>query len=235
MFELWYEETLTPADDILDTIVKAPADPGVTVDRRTLTAIIRADRPRWQRLPDTPNAPIKSPDVAYFLLVRLGFQFAVTDEGERAGTKIGTARCAATLHPEHPQQPAPRVYDLAPRDLYDGTTRQVELKLAPKISAGFVELSAETGHAITIGTVEPAVVGYPGAHEREPYWNLTPKSGSLVGVRHLWLAIEVLHGCTGIWLTTATAASISTPWHRAIPLRSSRTAHDQHPTLLMRG
>jgi hypothetical protein len=235
VFDLWYEDALAPADDLADNFVKDYADRKATADRRALTAIIRADRPRWQRLPDTQDGPVKSPDVAYFLLVRLGFQFAVTDEGARAGTKIRTARCAAQLRAAQPEEPAPRVYDLAPRDLYDGNPRQVQLKVAPKISAGFVELSAETGHTITIGTVEPVVVGYPGAEEREPYWNLTPKGGNLIGVRHMWLTIEVLHGSTGIWLTTATGASVSTPWHTVVPLRSSRVEQSQYPAILISG
>jgi hypothetical protein len=233
--ETWFTEELGPSDADFDRMVKSPDDANEPVPPpRGATAVLRADRPRWERVAEEDHKFIRSPNVDHFLLVRLGFQFSLTREADAAGSRIISARCSAFLWPARPEEPTPTVYDLLPRDLYNGKPGEVTLKLSPSLNLGPVSGSiGEIGTSVRVGTVEPVVVGFPGRDEREPYWDLRPQRERLVGVRHFWLVVEVPVGCDGAWIATRVQAELQTRRLRVLPVGPKHLEWEDRPHILM--
>lgn len=72
----------------------------------------------------------------------------------------------------------------------------MSIKLGPSLTVGDYGGSlGEISTDLKMGQVTPAVTGYTGEHESEPYWDLRPITKSLLGVQHLWLALELPEKC----------------------------------------
>ncbi len=201
MDDVWFTEELIPAEATVEQAVKSVMDvtkasgKGVNQQiKRTARGIVRVDRPRWSKL--DPASFLSSGQKARFYLVRLGFQFDVPQEAREEGARFVYARCSAYLWSAVDGQPQPTVYAVIPSDLYEGPEHKVSVKVGPQIKLTQVEASlGEVSTDFTVGVVEPAIVGWPGDDERAPYWELRPLSKTLLGLRHLWLVIEVPEKC----------------------------------------
>ncbi|MFC4314341.1 hypothetical protein ACFPN2_35075 [Steroidobacter flavus] len=221
----WFEEELVAgtAGDRL---------PPKAIDERgeaaKVTAIVRVDRPRW-RLLEAPADALPLNGTARFILVRLGFQFDVPPQERGRGALFVFARCQANLLPLKEGHPVPVIYDLYPKDLYDGEPRQAKIALSPNIKIGTVEASLGTAEAdIGLGMVAPVVVGWPGEDERAPYWDITPNDKKLLGTRHFWAVLEVPRECEGVRISAMAEAELQTRFG-PIPLSPRTRASHQRP------
>jgi hypothetical protein len=241
MDEAWFEDELVPAEETVRQTVKSsrqgPALGGSQADeqiRQSARGVVRVDRPRWGQL-SAEDRPLQSGAPARFFVVRLGFQFEVLEDARNQGARFISARCSAFLWPRTVGQAQPTVYDVFPRDLYEGKPQTFKVKLGPKVSVGeSVEASlGEVSTDFTIGTVEPSVVGWPGEDERAPYWDLHPKSKSLLGVRHLWLVIEAPPGCDGVRLAAQAEGVVQTHLFGMIPVGPQTTEWGKRPAFVL--
>ena len=215
MKTLWFEEDLFAHEDAISRAanavkgMKLPADEASQSLRDCARGIIRVDRPRWEHL-SAEQVPFLTCGLAVrYYIARLGFQFDLTESGRRKGARFAFARCSACLFAARLEQPQPSVYEVIPQNLLDGEKRGVSLKLSPKIS--FADAEASLGAMemdLRSGTIEPVVVGFPGHEERFPYWELRPRTGSLIGVRHFWMIIEVPNECEAVKLAVKGEADI---------------------------
>lgn len=218
MTEIWFEEELVAADAAVEqtvqTITEVSKSNAADTDRRVRNAargILRVEKPRWEKLDAATYKPLTSGEASQFYLVRLGFEFDIPPEVRDEGARFIYARCYAYLWPGDDGQPQPTVYDLIPRDLYEGEPRKVSLKLGPQIKLDTAEVSlAEVSTDFMVGVVEPVIVGWFGKDERAPYWELRPQSKTLLGIRHLWLIIEAPAGCNSVQLATMAEGDIQT-------------------------
>jgi hypothetical protein len=170
-------------------------------------AQVRVHKPRWLRIQDT-SAFATSGSAANYFQVRLGFEFDLAEEARRAGACFVLARCEAFLWGIGA---SPRVYDLFPRDLYEGESRVVSVELGPELKVG--EVSGSLGKISTdlrIGQIEPVIVGWFGAGEREPRWELRPREKTLIGIRNVWLWIEVPRECQRARLAVRVSGDVQT-------------------------
>jgi hypothetical protein len=211
-FDLWYEEELTPSTTAVDESVKGKdltKEQAEAQARASVLGIVRVDQPRWTAINPVEYKLLTSGADARYFFVRLGFQFDLTGAG-RSKAQFSFARCEAYLWPVSGTL-HPRVYEVIPRDFYEGEARQIQVELGPEIKVG--DASASLGKVSTgfaVGMLEPVVVGFPGEDERAPYWELRPKSKSLLGNRHLWMVLEVPNGCPGVRLMTRAMGDIQT-------------------------
>ncbi|MBK9007473.1 MAG: hypothetical protein IPM31_10825 [Anaerolineae bacterium] len=202
MDDYWYEEELVPIEPEFNEVTKS------TEKERQATpkarGVVRIDKPRWKKLDDESSYEwLTSGSKSEFYLVRLGFQFDVLEKAREQGVKFIFARCSAFLRSESIEQLQPTVYEMVPRDLHEGESHVVKLEIAPQIKLGNTSFAfGEASTDLSLGSIEPVTVGWPGKDEREPYWELRPKNKTLIGVRHLWLVIEAPIGCGGIRLAT---------------------------------
>jgi hypothetical protein len=233
MEELWFEEELQPTAATAQEAVKGMKGVEPEQVQAEVRGIVRADTPRWRRLnPDDERLTRGSPGTLY--KVRLGFQFVLPEAGRDAHTQFVFARCAAYLWPVGGGEPQPVVYDLYPRDLYEGEPRRVTVKLKPdlKVAAAGGSLG-EVSSEVDLGQVEPVVVGWPGEEERAPYWELRPRSKKLLGWRHLWVWIEVPEGCSGVRLAALVDADLQTRFG-PIAVGPRERVWDRRPSVVIR-
>jgi len=208
MTDIWFEEELVPAEATIEHTVKSIAENKQAsveeVDkqiRSSARSILRVDKPRWGELKDDSAKLLSSGKPVGFYLVRLGFQFDVPQQIRDQGAHFVYARCSAILWAASAGQPQPTVYEVIPHDLYEGQPRQVKVEIGPGIKLSGVGVSlGKASTDFAVGFVEPVVVGWTGKDEREPYWDLRPKSKALLGVHHLWLVVEVPTGCNAVRL-----------------------------------
>lgn len=233
MSEVWFEEELLVTKTNAETAVKRVK--GVTPEQAQAEArgVVRADRPRWRQLEVSPKQLVSGvPAVLY--QVRLSFQFDVPQVARRSGVHFVNARCAAYLWPSARGEPQPTVYDLYPRDLYEGEPRKVSVKFAPELKV--LQIGGVLGQIstdVSIGQVEPVVVGWPGEGERAPYWDLRPLSKLLLGVRHLWLLVEAPQGCSGVRLAAVVEGNVQTRFG-SIFIGPTERVWDRRPSVLIR-
>jgi len=233
MDEMWFEDELLPTMATAEVAVKGIRGTTPRQVRAEARGIVRADRPRWRRLEASPKQ-LTSGVPAVLYQVRLGFQFDIPEAARRSGAHFVYARCAARLRPAAEGEPQPTVYDLYPRNLYEGKQRQVAVKFAPELKVMEVggalgEISAD----VSLGQVEPVVVGWPGEDERAPYWELRPLSKKLLGVRHLWLLVEMPQGCSGVRLAALVEGDVKTRFG-PIPIGPEERVWDKRPSVLIR-
>lgn len=238
--DLWFEEELSPSEAVLTDCAKSLA---LSADftqneaerevRVVAKGVLRVDRPRWTLLDPADHKLLASGDCGDFYFVRLGFQFDLTEEARRENSRFTYARCEAYLWPAGGIA-QPSVYELVPRDLYEGESRKVHVELGPQIKLGEVGGSlGKISSDFAVGRVEPVVVGFPGENERAPYWDLRPKSKSLLGARHLWLIIEAPKGCDGVRLAVTAHADIQTHWGR-IPVGPKSETRASRPSMVIK-
>jgi hypothetical protein len=239
MEDLWFEEELIPSEGTVEQTIKSSKRDNQNSEikdqevRNTARGILRVDRPRWREL-NNEQQLLKSGVAACFYLVRLGFQFDVPQDSRDKGARFLRARCSAYLWPDEKGQPQPIVYEVIPRSLYEGEPRRVSVKIGPELKLGVVEGSlGEVSTDVTVGFVEPVVVGWPGKDERAPYWDLRPQNQTLLGGRHLWLVIEVPLGCSGVRLAAKAEAEVQTYLG---PFRLGPRSHEwaERPTVVIK-
>ncbi|MBN1149041.1 MAG: hypothetical protein JXA78_17415 [Anaerolineales bacterium] len=217
MEELWFEEELLPEEDALQQTAKELATHTESDQaeieheiRQQARGILRADRPRWDEL-KAENAPLRSGESVRFYMVRLGFQFYIPKPAYDLGARFVFARCEARLWASQPGQPDPLLYEVIPKDLYDGEPRKVAIKLGPEIKIGDYGGSlGEISSDLYTGHVTPAIVGWPGEDERAPFWELRPVTKEISGVQHLWLVIEKPEACEAFRLAVWAQADVRT-------------------------
>jgi hypothetical protein len=205
MKDLWYEAVLAPfassasaeiVQDIKKEFTSLRLDEEKEVeDIKAMRGILRVQQPRWQNIDTSGKEDLRQNLNSRFYLVRLGFEFDVTEEARAKGAHFTSARCSALLTPATTGQPQPTVYDLFPANLFDGEQRKIGIKLGPSLKLKAVEASlVEASTELDVGFVEPSIVGFAGKNESEPYWRLTPQKNKLEGIQHLWLMIEAPGG-----------------------------------------
>ncbi|MFY9618742.1 MAG: hypothetical protein WAQ99_02930 [Pyrinomonadaceae bacterium] len=221
MDNLWFEEELVPTEGTVAATVKSlhRSDSDAEDLKNASKSVLRYSKPRWVELDPKQSNLLGSGEDSRFILTRFGFEFDLSEHGRETGSRFSYARCEAYLWSAKEDEPQPTVYDLIPKDLYEGEPRKVQVKIGPEIKLGEVGGSlGEISTDFTMGYVEPAVVGWPGKDNREPYWELRPHSKSLLGVRYLWVIIEIPKGCSGVSVAVKSAGEVTTPLFKAIPI-----------------
>jgi hypothetical protein len=213
---VWFEETLALEPEAVDDVLKSLSGTEAAEDPAEIyeaaTAQIRFAKPRWTELDEKQSGLLRSGGRSRFMLVRLGYEFDLSPEQRAGGTRFVYARCSAYLWPTTDGEPKPSVYEVMPKDLYEGEPQTMQIKLSPSIGIGPVTASpGELSTSITIGHVEPAVIGWTGEEARAPYWELRPRSKTLLGTRYLWLIAELPNGCAAFDIAVSAAAEIKTP------------------------
>lgn len=232
----WNEwEALTPTEKAIQDVAKTyrSTSKGVTQNEveESARGAVRTHKPDVQRLTDLSKI-IAEPNAQYFS-VRLGFEFELDPESRKAGARYSFVRFTAFLRSVERVDVAPRVYDLFPKDLYEGEPRMVKVEFGPEISVS--EASASLGNVSTdiqVGTVSPAIVAYKGRFEREPRWELTPKQKELIGMRNTWLIVEVPNKCKGARLSARVEADIETKWG-PIPVAQPERVWENRPSIVI--
>lgn len=209
--ECWLEEELMPTEATVAKVVNTMKGATERQVRAAAKGIMRVDQPRWRRLTESKQS-LRTDRPGTLYLVRLGFQFDFVEA--KADSRLGFvyARCWAYLWPSNSGAPVPTVYDLWPKNLYEGEPRVIQLEFEPSLRVEkAVEASAgRISTKIEIGQVAPVVVGWPGEEERAPHWELRPRTKPLLGVRHFWLVVERPPDCTGIRFAVLAEGDIET-------------------------
>ena len=222
MEDIWFEEELIPSQvTVSETIKSLPRAGGDSLNEAEIQnatrGVLRYSKPRWGELDAKTSKLLSSSANSRFVLVRFGFEFDLSREGRESGSRFTYARCAAYLWGVDENQPQPSVYDVLPKDLYEGEPQKVKVKVGAEIKLGAMDVElGEVSTDFTVGYVEPVVVGWPGEGGREPYWELRPQSKSLLGVRYLWAIIEIPEGCADVQLAVQSEAEVTTPLFRPI-------------------
>ena len=216
MEDLWFEEELTLDEGAVSLTIKELTRDSETqtVDadeiRMVAKGVVQADRPRWQAL-TAEQKPLQSGTNSRFYLVRLGYQFYVPREAHEKGTRFIFGRCEAHLRAANPNQPHPSVYQVIPDMVVEGEPRKVTIKLGPEITVGDYGGSlGEISTDVLIGLITPAVTGWPGKEEREPFWELRPINKDLTGTQHLWLVVDVPQNCQAFRLSSRVEGDVQT-------------------------
>ncbi|MBN1285631.1 MAG: hypothetical protein JXB47_09550 [Anaerolineae bacterium] len=239
--DIWFEEPLAPPEDTVVQAVKTltrdtqmsehEAEQQV---RRATKGVVRVNKPRWMVLDPTEHKLLTSGGDVRFYMVRLGFEFTLAREARESGARFVYARCSTYLWAAGGGEPQPTVYEVIPRDLYEGEARKVNVEIGPEVKLGEVGVAAgKISTDFTVGTVEPVCVGFTGKDERAPYWDLRPNSKSLLGVRHLWLIVEAPAACSGVRLAAMAEGDIQTHL-LSIPLGPRSREWDHVPSVVIR-
>jgi hypothetical protein len=190
---LWFSEELVPDDAAVRQAVESTTkgDRNAATLATKISGMLRCTRVRWKEVQPQQDW-LTSHEGSRFVLTRLGFEFDMSDEAKKAGSRFVFARCSAYLSASGGTGAEPTVYDIVPREMYEGEPSDVQLKFGPKIKIGPVEAGVgEMATELTVGRVEPVIVGWSGKDDREPYLELRPKSKTLLGVRYFWLVIDI--------------------------------------------
>ncbi len=230
MNTIWFEEELEPSLDIEEVdgerglrIVPQPAHPKIR-------GVVRVNELRWKQL---GPAPLTSGSPSMLWLVRLHFEFE-----PQASSRFKSAQCEAYLEPTQLGEPIPTVYDLYPQGLYEGKPRTVSLDFTPTLKiANVVEISPLGGLSteVTVGRIQPRVVGYLGDQNRFPHWNLTEIAHPLEGIHTFWLILAQPIGCSGIRLYVRAHGEIQiTLGPTSIPVYPKQLAWSSRPNIEIR-
>jgi hypothetical protein len=223
--EVWFVEDLLPSEAAETAPTKG------TFERREPAGgdavEVRVNKPLSLVLSERPEGASFIAADSALVVVRLGIQFAVPLRLHEKGHKIVWARCSASMIGYGAA--SPRVIDLFPRDLYDDATREIQIDLSPKLRLGSVEASAgNIRGSVGVGHVQPVMVGYAGADERAPYWEITPKSSDLIGTRDFWLLVEAPSGTSHLEVSVKAEVEVRHQLGR-IPLGPRETNFANRP------
>lgn len=234
--DYWFEEELIPIveEHSPTKLISIFEQPEQKEDfESAVKGIVRVDTPRWKFLNGDERNYLTSGSDSRFILIRLGFQFDVLPEAKLKGTRFIEARCQASLLAPQNEAAILRVYDMFPKDIYEGQRRTVNVRFGPKIKVGPVDGSlGEVGTNLELGEVEPVIIGYPGEEERQPYWDLRPRDKPLMGWRHLWLVLETSLKEEKIGLLVSAEGLVQTKWG-PIPLSGKIRQRQERPTILI--
>lgn len=232
----WNEwEELTPTHEAIQEVTKVyrgpTKSPSASDVNESARGAVRTHKPDVQRMTDLSKI-LAAANARYFT-VRLGFDFDLDHEARKAGARFSFVRFTVLLWGVERADAAPRVYDLFPKDLYEGEPRTVKVEFGPEITANNVGVSLGSASTdIQIGTVSPAIVAYKGRGEREPRWELTPKEKELIGMRNTWLVVEVPDECKGARLTVRVEGDIETKWG-PIAVSPRERVWENRPSILL--
>ncbi len=238
MGDTWYDEELLPMDvsggfkfDDLADVTKGEERAACREGREACgitfpdephgaaRAILRVDKPRWGPVDPAVLQVLQSGADSRFVLVRFSFQLDLPPALRDRGGLFTYARYSAHLWPKAEGEPQPTIYEVIPRDLYEGEARKVSVKLGPKVKLGPTDVGlGEFATDFTLGYIEPVVVGWPGENARAPYWELRPQSKSLIGTRYLWVIIELPEGSSGSQIASKLEGEVQTRYWKPIPL-----------------
>jgi hypothetical protein len=241
MSELWFEDRLFLTSQALEGISKEIAKSATSNLRsisdeltREARGVIRAQKPDWGTLTsEEMKNVLSSGRKAKLIKVRLIFEFEIPKENFDRGARFVYARCAAYLRSTGGSL-QPEVYDLFPRDLYEGEPQKVGLKFGPEIKMDKIGVSAgEISTDVAVGQISPVIVGYFGTDKREPHWELRPKNKSLLGKQYLWLVLVSPHGCEGIRLASRVEADIQTKFG-PVSVGPKETLWENRPSIIIR-
>lgn len=236
MDDIWFEEELMPTDQTVEQLTKQVKVPDLTrtvTEVKDLRAQVRMHTPRWERLTDTQKL-LSSGVVAAFYQVRLGFEIEVSKTAREAGARFEYAQCSARMWSAASSRLQPSVYDLYPAYLDEGEAREISVEFGPEIKVGDVGGSlGKISTDMRVGQVEPVIVGWKGEGEREPHWELRPQSKTLLGVRHLWLLIQVPEECQGARLAVQVEGDVQAHWG-ILPVGPKHRVWDERKTVLIR-
>ena len=228
MDTIWFEEELEPSLDTEEVngergqqIVPQPA-------HQQIRGVVRVHEPLREQLGPTP---LTAGSPLMLWLVRLLFEFDTQD-----GSHFKSAQCEACLEPVQHGEPIPTVYDLYPQSLYEGKPQTVSLNFSPTLKiANVVEISPLGGLSteVTIGRVQPKVVGFLGHQARFPHWKLTAMAHPIEGIHAFWLILAQPMGCSGIRLYTRASGTIQTA-RSPLPVYPKQQAWDSRPSIVIR-
>lgn len=204
MDTIWFEEELESSLDS-EEIGGERGQPTVPQPtHQKIRGVVRVNKLHWEQL---GPAPLTSGNPSMLWLVRLHFEFVSQDS-----SRFRSAQCEAYLEPVQRGEPIPTVYDLYPQSLYEGKPQTVSLKFSPTLKvANVVEISpGDLSTEVTVGRIQPRIVGYHGDQDRFPYWELTEIAYPLKGIHTFWLILEQPIGCSGIRLYIRAHGEIQT-------------------------
>ncbi len=237
MSHIWFTDELVPTLESVEQVTRsfrsaAERAAGVAEIEQKARGEVCVHQPRWTRVEDASKLATSGRAAAYYQ-VRLGFEFDLPREARDAGAQFVFARCEAYLWSASPSAAHPSVYELFPRDLYEGEPRVVSVELGPELKVGDASGSlGKVSSDIRLGQIEPTVVGWFGAAERAPRWELRPQSKTLLGARHLWLWIEVPRECGGARLAVCADGDIQTKVG-PIPVGPKERAWDKRESVVI--
>lgn len=237
MDDLWFEDALLPSAEGAAQIAKAVATeeglPASVTARavQSVRGIVRVQRPRWRALTADEARSFVPAQGMRLYFVKLGFEFEIPPDAKQIGARFISASCMAYVWATAGQA-QPKVYEVIPRELQEGSQRKVALKVEPLLKIENVADASlgSIGTDIMIGVVEPACVGYKGKNEQEPHWDLTPKSNALLGTRTFWMILEVPQACTDFRIAAQAEAKVQ-GFFGIIPLGSKHTTRDSLPSI----
>ena len=236
MTNIWFEEELTPTVQTVEQLtshVKGPEQEHSVTALNETRARVRLHTPRWERLTDMQKL-LTSGTTAVFYQVRLGFEVEVSKAAHKAGAQFEYVQYSARMWAAASSRLQPSVYDLYPAYLDEGKAREISVEFGPEIKVGDVGGSlGKISTDVRIGQVEPIIVGWKGDGEREPHWELRPQSKTLLGVRHLWMLIQVPEECQGARLAVQVEGDVQTHWG-ILPVGPKQRVWDQRKTVLIR-
>jgi hypothetical protein len=236
--EIWYEEDLTPTETTVQAIAKSTMR-SLESAQAQINAEVRGrvliNQPDWARVTDTSQLLTSNRDDEFYR-VRLGFQFELTNDAQQQHAQFVYAVCAAHLRSATTGTAHPRVYEIYPRDYYDkDKPPAIAFELGPELTLDKVGASlGKVGGEIALGQLEPVVVGYPGAEEREPRWELRPQSKTLIGVRYLYFLLQAPRVCQGARLALRAEGDIQTRHLGKIAIGPKERVWDNRPSILIR-
>jgi hypothetical protein len=220
MDQIWFEEDLAAAPAALAQAMKSLHGNDVAGKvqlESSARALIRFLKPRWAELDRDKMPLLTSGSDSRYVLIRLGFEFDHPAKNSRTRSKFVFARCFCHLWPASDGTALPTVYEVIPKDLYEGEPQIMQVKISPTVGIGPVNIGVgELSTSVTVGHVEPAVVGWIGEDGRAPYWELRPNSRAIIGTRYLWMIVEVPNGCMSFDISASAEVEIETPYARGI-------------------
>lgn len=168
-----FEYELEPALEILKTKGEQRGNAGQSLPlQEALDEVhgrVEITIPDWESLGQAPAQPPRT-----LWLVHLRCQF------ESKGGHFISGQCGASLESVQDKEPKPTVYDMYPLELTEGEPQTIALKFNPSFKFGPVEASGlDISTDITMGRVQPVIIGFPGKDDRTPHWNLQATKYSL--------------------------------------------------------
>lgn len=235
--EIWYEDDLMPTANAVLAIAQATTRSIESVQQQVDAEVrgkVLINLPDWERVKDTSHL-LTSNRAADFYRVRLGFQFELAQAAQQAHAQFVYAQCAAELRSAAACPSQPRVYEMFPRDYYDADKPPTAtFELGPELTVDKVGVSlGKIGGDVRLGQLEPVVVGWLGAQENEPRWELRPQSKTLIGVRYLWVLLQVPHACQGARLAVRAEGDIQSRLGR-VAIGPKERVWDKRPSILIR-
>lgn len=234
-------EDLTPTEEAIQEVGKVyrgqSKGPSAVEVKESTRGAVRTYKPDFRQLTAQELTKIIAAPNSHYFLVRLGFEFEIDAESRKAGARYSFVRFTGLLRAVERGDSSPRVYELYPQDLYEGSPQVISIELGPslKATAPGSSLEATLGKVSTdiqVGTVSPAIVAYKGRFEREPRWELTPKEKELIGMRNTWLVVEVPNECNGARLSVRVEGDIETKWG-PIAVAQKERVWENRPSVLL--